>query len=332
MTEFQRIDLSDYATGSARQARELAMRVDEICRETGFLAITGHGVPGELIRRVWHTSQAFFDLPESKKLKVKSPVEGYPYGYFPLQAESLARSRGEVSPPDLKESFNIGPLTPPPGVAQNTDTDFCFAPNLWPDEPADFRSVWIDYYAAMGALAAIIMRIFALALDLREDYFDDKTDHCTSAMRALNYPHQTSRPEPGQLRAGAHTDYGSLTILLPDATSDGLEILTPSAEWQSVPACADTFVINIGDLMARWTNDRWVSTMHRVVNPAGNQEGSTRRQSIVFFQQPNWDAEIACIPTCLAAGEQPRYSPVTSGRYLMDRFSSTVEPQASDLR
>ena len=319
MTDFPSIDLRDHASAP----RELATRVDQICRETGFLAVTGHGVETALIRRVWDAARVFFDLPEAQKLQVKSPVEGYPYGYFPPETEALARSQGEVSPPDLKESFNIGPLKRPPGLAQNTDTDFCFAANLWPDEPPDFRYAWTDYYAAMGALAATIMHVFALALDLPEDYFDDKTDHCISAMRALNYPSITARPEPGQLRAGAHTDYGSLTILLPDSNTSGLEILMPSGQWRSVPAHPDTFVINIGDLMARWTNDRWVSTMHRVVNPNGGQ--AARRQSIVFFQQPNWDAEIACIPTCLVPGETRKYPPVTSGRYLMERFGRTVK-------
>lgn len=326
MTEFPTIDLSNYVEGSPSQARKLARRVDGICREIGFLTVTGHGISTELIRRTWQTSRAFFDLPVAKKLDVKSPVDGHPYGYFPQQTESLARSRGEVAPPDLKESFNIGPLNRPPGVEKNTDTDFCFASNLWPDEPPDFRSIWIDYYDAMSGLAATIMRLFALALNLREDYFDNKTDHSISAMRALNYPHMETPAAQGQMRAGAHSDYGSLTILLPDTESGGLEILAPSGEWLGMPAPADSFVINLGDLMARWTNDRWVSTMHRVVNPSPSQAGSTRRQSIVFFQQPNWDAEISCIPTCLAPGESPQYPPVMSGAYLMDRFTRTVKP------
>ena len=328
MTEFPHIDLRAFTDAPHDVARHTARRVDEICRRTGFLAITGHQVPAGLTRAVWDAAREFFDLPTAKKLLVKPSIDGYPYGYFPLQAESLARSRGEASPADLKESFNVGPLSKPPGLVRNKDTEFCFAPNLWPDEPPRFREIWTDYYQAMSDLAATIMRLFALALDLPEDFFADKTDQCISAMRALNYPHLTGAPQPGQLRAGAHTDYGSLTILFPDSASGGLEIKLPSGSWQSVPARADTFVINIGDLMARWTNDRWVSTLHRVVNPPLDQKTSARRQSIVFFQQPNWDAEISCIPTCLRPGESPKYAPVRSGPYLMERFSRTVSSHA----
>ena len=142
-----------------------------------------------------------------------------------------------------------------------------------------------------------------MALKLPEDYFAGVIDRPVSALRALNYPHPTVPPQPGQLRAGAHTDYGSLTILLPEAKSGGLEIYTPEREWRPVPPVPGAFIINIGDLMALWTNDRWVSTLHRVVNPSPDAMGSTRRQSFAFFHQPNWDAEISCLESCLAPGE-----------------------------
>jgi isopenicillin N synthase-like dioxygenase len=142
-------------------------------------------------------------------------------------------------------------------------------------------------------------------------------------MRALNYPHLT-KASPGQLRAGAHSDYGSLTILLTEPALGGLEICTPDKNWREVPVVPGAFIVNIGDLMARWTNDRWVSTLHRVVNPTVHEDASTRRQSIAFFHQPNWDAEIVCIPTCLAPGEKPKYAPVTSGAHLMEKFRRAV--------
>lgn len=302
----------------------MADRVDRICRHTGFLAISDHGLSEELLRDVWAATRAFFDLPTGQKLESKASVDGYPYGYFPMATESLARSRGEAAPPDLKESFNIGPLTRPAELNRNKDTDFCFAPNIWPTQPANIEATWTAYYRAMSELATVLMSLFALALKLPEDFFAPKTSHCISAMRVLNYPRLSRPPASGQLRAGAHTDYGSLTILLPEAESAGLEIRLPSGEWQRVPARRGTFIINLGDLMARWTNDRWVSTMHRVVNAPD----APRRQSIVFFQQPNWDAEISCIPTCLAPGETPKYPSVCSGPYLMDRFTRTVEVQS----
>jgi isopenicillin N synthase-like dioxygenase len=167
------------------------------------------------------------------------------------------------------------------------------------------------------------MRVFAAALDLPEDFFEKSIDSPVSALRALNYPATSVPPMPGQLRAGAHTDYGSLTILLPQEGSRGLQIHTPKGEWHDVPPVPGAFVINIGDLMARWTNDRWVSTLHRVVNADGS---AARRQSLAFFHQPNWHAEIACLESCLAPGAEPLYEPVLSGPYLMSKFKATVKP------
>ena len=328
MPDFPVVDLSSFAGASSGAKQVLARRVDEVCRQTGFLATVGHGVSDEVIAGAWNATRHFFDLPMRKKLEVKMPYEGYPYGYSPLQAEALAKSRGDETPPDLKESFSIGPLDRPPAAA-DPDADFRFAPNLWPKEPVEFREAWCGYYRAMGRLAATLMRIFAVALELPEGFFDGLIDDPISAMRALNYPHQSTPPKPGQLRAGAHTDYGSLTILLSEPAAGGLEIQTPGGEWLAVPILPGAFIINIGDLMARWTNDRWVSTLHRVVNPSPKQGGSTRRQSIAFFQQPNWDAEISCIPTCLTSGEKAKYPPVRSGAHLMEKFRRGVKLGAS---
>ncbi len=320
---FDTISLDAYRHGDSAARRAIAADVDRILRSTGFLAITDHGVSAQLIDDVWVSARAFFDLPLEEKLLVRPPV-GDPYGYFPATAESLARSMGEEQPPDLKESFNIGPLDTPDGLDADGAAGFCYAKNYWPERPADFEQTWRRYYAAMNTLAGHIMRLFADALDLEPDWFDDKIDHAISAMRVLNYPDIGADPLPGQLRAGAHTDYGSLTILKPDEAQGGLEIYTASGNWRTVPAIPGAFIINIGDLMARWTNDRWVSTLHRVANPPADTSGSTRRQSIVFFHQPNWDAEIRCIDSCLGGGESPKYAPIASGLHLMQKFTDSV--------
>jgi isopenicillin N synthase-like dioxygenase len=180
----------------------------------------------------------------------------------------------------------------------------------------------------MEDLAARIMRLFAQALNLPEDYFAPFLDTPVSALRALNYPEQAVAPKPGQFRAGAHTDYGSLTILLPQKGSKGLQIAASDGAWIEVPPIPNAFVINIGDLMQRWTNDRWHSTLHRVANPSPEDGGLTRRQSLAFFHQPNWFAEIACLDACLAPGEAPKYAPVLSGPYLMGKFQATVKSGA----
>jgi isopenicillin N synthase-like dioxygenase len=324
---FPVFDLSRFEQARGDERATLGAEVDRICRETGFLAISGHGVPQAIIDRAWNAARDFFDLPAEEKQKARAPYPGYPYGYLGPETEALAKSKGEDTPPDLKESFNGGPLGVPEGLTDPQALSFCYAATIWPERPAGFREAWVAYYKALEDLAARIMRVFAVALSLPEDAFDSTIDKPISALRALNYPEQRVAPKPGQLRAGAHTDYGSLTILLPQAGSGGLQILAPDGNWREVPPVPGAFVINIGDLMARWTNDRWVSTLHRVVNPAG-EAAKARRQSFAFFHQPNWHQSIECLPTCLAPGEKPKYEPVLSGPYLMSKFQSTVKPAA----
>lgn len=325
MSDFPIFDLSRFEKAGTADRAALGVQVDGICRATGFLAISNHSVPKPVIDSAWNMAQAFFSQPADEKQKARAPFPGYPYGYLGPGTEALAKSKGVDTPPDLKESFNGGPLAVPPGLTDPEALAFCYAETIWPAGPAGFVEAWKAYYSAMEDLAARIMRVFAVALKLPEDYFDAVIDRPISALRALNYPEATVAPQPGQLRAGAHTDYGSLTILLPQEGSRGLQIYTPDGRWAEVPPVPGAFVINIGDLMALWTNDRWVSTLHRVVNSDGN---AARRQSFAFFHQPNWDAEIRCIESCLAPSEKPKYAPVLSGPYLMSKFKSTVKPAA----
>jgi isopenicillin N synthase-like dioxygenase len=322
-SQFPVFDLGAFEQADAATKRELGKQVDDICRATGFLAIRNHGVPQSVIDAVWAKARAFFDLTPEEKQNARAPYKGYPYGYIGPELEALARSRDVDSPPDLKESFNGGPLKQPISITDPEALAFCYAATIWPERPEGFVEAWKAYYASLEDLAARIMRLFAVALDLPESYFEGFIDTPISALRALNYPEQLVPPKPGQLRAGAHTDYGSLTILLPQEGSKGLELMTPDGQWTAVLPVPGAFVINIGDLMARWTNDRWVSTLHRVVNPSPEDGGMARRQSLAFFHQPNWDAEITVLNGCLGDGEAAKYGPVLSGPYLMSKFKST---------
>jgi isopenicillin N synthase-like dioxygenase len=319
---FPVFDLARFEQGSPAEKQAGGAEVDAVCRETGFLAVSSHGVPEATIRDIWTKAEVFFAQPLERKLTARAPYPGYPYGYLAPETESLARSRGVDAPPDQKESFNGGPEHAPAGMSDPEALGFCFAATIWPETPAGFREAWRAYYAAMESLAARIMRVFAAALTLPEDFFGPFLAAPVSALRALNYPALTAPPRPGQIRAGAHTDYGSLTILLPQAESRGLEILAPDGRWVEVAAPPGAFVVNIGDLMARWTNDRWTSTLHRVVIP--DDGGSVRRQSFAFFHQPDWDAEIVPIDACLRPGVAPKYPPVRSGPYLMNKFKATT--------
>ncbi|ROT96303.1 isopenicillin N synthase family dioxygenase [Histidinibacterium lentulum] len=302
------VDLGAFEAGDLAVAAE----VDRACRETGFLVLAGHGVPAEEIAAIRAAVAAFFGAEPGVKEAVRAGP-GKPYGYLGMGAEALARSKGEQTPPDLKESFNGGPLSVP---AAETDPDalaFCYAPTPWP-EVAGFREAWEAYYRRMEGLAARVMALFAVALGRDRDVFAPAIDAPISALRALNYP-ATDRPaEAGQQRAGAHTDYGSLTILLPDDGSRGLEIRAPSGEWVAVDPVPGAFVVNIGDLMELWTGGRWRSTLHRVVVPG--ELAGRRRMSLAFFHQPNWHAEVRPME---GGGES-----VISGPYLMGKFASAT--------
>ena len=322
---FPIVSLRAFEIATAVNRRSMAEEVDRICRSSGFLAITDHGVPEGIIDTAWEKAKAFFDEPVEVKQQARAPYPGYPYGYLGPNSEALAASRGVATPPDLKESFNGGPSAVPPGLTDKDALSFCYAETIWPGAPVGFRTAWQAYYRALENLAARIMKLFAVALKLPDDYFAEFIDYPISALRALNYPEQAVPPQPGQLRAGAHSDYGSLTILLPQAGSRGLQIERPDGSWMDVPPIPGAFIINIGDLMQRWTNDRWVSTVHRVANPANPDEAKARRQSFAFFHQPNWFAEITCLDVCLGPDEKPKYPPVLSGPYLMGKFKSTVK-------
>ena len=304
--DFPRFNLSAFDNGTAS-----ASQVDDICRETGFLILEGHGIPDATIDNVWAAARAFFAQTAEAKQQVKAPYPGYPYGYLGPNAEALAKSKGVDTPPDLKESLNGGPLHVPANASAEA-MQFCYQPTLWPDLPG-FRPAWEAYYTAMESLAARVMSLFAAALNLPRDHFEPLIDTPISALRMLHYPATKDTALANQHRAGAHTDYGSLTILLPQPGSSGLQI-QHNGTWYDVPAPKGAFVINIGDLMARWTADRWVSTLHRVVARPDQPD----RLSLAYFHQPNWDAEI----TPLDGSDT--YTPVRSGPYLMEKFRAAA--------
>ncbi len=321
MAEIPLIDLGPYLSGEGKAA--VARQVDHACRDIGFLLISNHGVPESLIRDTEAISNAFFDLEIDEKMAVVRPNPGVLRGYVPIAAESLAKSLGVAAEGDLNESFMIGDPAPKCDPYYFADAARShFAANIWPKRPADFQQIWEDYYGAMATLATDLMRVFALALDLPEDFFDGKIDRHTGRLRVRSYPPISDVASTGQTRAGAHTDYGSLTILKPQAAAGGLQVLSKDGQWLDVPDIPGTFVINIGDLMARWTNDRWISTMHRVISPQDPETRRKRRLSMVFFHNPNYDAVISSLSTCCESESKSKYQPVSAGDYLFAKFMS----------
>jgi isopenicillin N synthase-like dioxygenase len=320
------IDISRYREGTVTGKHEVAEAVGAACRSVGFVVVTGHGVDPDLVARLRSVTAEFFALAAAEKLQVKMPPDRY-RGYM-AEAESLAASYGQESPPDLKESLSIGPVEVPAGdpyFAPEQAGAF-FAANQWPARPAELRPVWTEYYDAMQQLATQVMRIFALALDLDEYWFESLVDRHITNMSAIHYPPLLRDPLPGQLRGGAHTDFGSITIVQRDAAPGGLQVQL-DGEWVDVPYVEDSFVINLGDLMAEWTNDEWVSTIHRVALPDRVEDVRSDRLSFTFFHQPNYDAVIEVIPTCVSPARPARYGTTTSGAHIHKKIAAMRSPE-----
>ncbi|MCW2528595.1 MAG: efe 2 [Pseudonocardiales bacterium] len=317
------IDLGPFRQGDPVGTAQLARAVDEANRSVGFLVVVGHGVSEDLITEMDETTRQFFALTPEEKLQVRSTEPAASRGYMPPKSRGLAKTLGTSSPPDLVEYFSAGqPVVPDLAYFAPASAGINFRPNRWPSTPSTFESVWTTYYRRMEQLAGDLIHVFALALGLPEQWFDDSVGRHCSNMFANFYPVLTAPPEPGQLRLGAHTDYGSLTLLYQDDTKGGLQVHHDS-QWVDAPHVPGAFIVNIGDLMARWTNDRWVSTLHRVQNPIDSRY-DVPRLSIPFFHQPDYDALIEAIPTCVDDEHPARYEPITSGQNLEQKTRSSL--------
>jgi isopenicillin N synthase-like dioxygenase len=304
-------------------------RLDAACRSSGFMSIVGHGVPRPVIDSMLAATDEFFALPLEEKLPLRSPRPDINRGYTAKGTEGLVLSLGvEGRPPDLFEAFNIGPERRPPALPADRPE---FAANLWPERPAGLRGALVTYFDAVAELAHRLTGVMAIALGLDENFFADKTDHSTDTLRVIHYERSPGEPEPaaGQHRMGAHTDYGILTVLHADRVP-GLEIVGPDGEWHGVLPPPDAFLVNLGDLLAEWTNDRWRSTLHRVVPPARALDGAAVRRSMAFFHDGNYDAVIECVPTCCSDDDPPRYPTVLAGEHLMAKLIGPRTLTASD--
>ena len=324
---FPVIDLTPFRTGDATARQGVAGQIDEACREIGFFAVTGHGVDESLVEACYEEAFAFFDLPLEEKLLVRQPALAIVRGYIPQGAGALAAADADRPVhPDLKESFTIGPLVAHPVPSE--DMASLRAANLWPRRPAGLRPAWERAYRAFEGLARHLMHGCAMALGLDEDWFDRRMDRHFSVLSALHYPDQHDAPAPGQLRSGAHTDFDALTILRPDGAPGRLQVMTKAGVWAEAPIVPGSFIVNIGDLLARWTNDRWVSTLHRVVNPAGPDAKRSRRLSLGYFQEVNPEVMVSALPGTADAGNPARYPPIAAGALHNEKFMRQAKAAA----
>jgi isopenicillin N synthase-like dioxygenase len=312
------IDLAPFHEGGVAGKRAVAAQVDAACHDFGFLQVTGHGVPGPVCDDLLSAWAAFFDLPMAEKLRWVVPDESANRGYSWPGKEALAHSRGEQTPPDLMEAFNVGRREQDDPYYEHHSA--FYAPTVWPDRPRGLREIWERYDLAASAVADTVLRAMALALDLPESWFTGRCARAIETTRAINYQHEAgaAEPEPGQMRMGAHTDYGILTVLLADDVS-GLQVFRAGG-WQDTPTPRGTLTLSIGDMLALWTNDRWTSTLHRVLPPPAAAQGPVRRRSVARFLDCEPDQLIECIPSCCGPGNPPKYQPVQAGEWLMAKI------------
>lgn len=316
------IDIGPFVTDNPADKARVVREVKAACEGLGFLVVTGHGVPDRVIDDLYARANQFFDLPLEEKNLIRKPAGTAYKGYGAMGVKTVGKHLDPTLKPSLHESFAIGPLDVTDDVYYTCEeAGNNFSPNLWPERPAALRPAMIAYYRQMERLAADILRIFADVLEVERSYFASRINRHTSILRTINYPALDRPPEKGEERSGAHSDTTAITILKIDDAPGGLQVQLPDGGWLDVPKIAGAFVINIGDIMMRWTNDRFVSTMHRVVNPPDGAGATARRLSIPYFCMPNYDALIECVETCV--GEGAKYAPITSGKLLSGRYAAT---------
>ncbi|MGB0662007.1 MAG: isopenicillin N synthase family dioxygenase [Mangrovicoccus sp.] len=282
-----------------------AAELGQAARGAGFFLVKNHDIPAELIAQLWAQLDAFFALPISAKEPLSLLKSGNNRGWSALGDENLDDTTDDM---DQKEAFNIG-LDLPADHPRMTNGEPFRGANIWPDLP-EFRSVTLAYFDAVLDLGRRLHSAIARDLGLKPDYFDESFTAPLATLRLLHYP--PARADGPKIGAGAHTDYGSITLLLTDG-EPGLQVTPRGGEWIDVPQIPGALVVNIADCLMRWTNDIYVSTPHRVLAPKAT------RRSVAFFLDPNPEAVIAALP---GTGEA-KYPPVTGADYLRQRLEAT---------
>jgi isopenicillin N synthase-like dioxygenase len=308
--------------GSDAEKQAVATAIDAACREVGFIQILGHGIPRSVTDGLAGAMDDFFGQDLETKSRSIAP-KGTNRGYTAPKAESLSLSLGVESASrmnDFFEAFNVGLATSDfPGL----DLDpMEYAENVWPPVPG-YEEAVAAYFAEAGRVARVLTRIFARALDLPADFFEQYTDHSIDVLRMNNYalPPGTVDLDGDLTGMGEHTDFGIVTVLWADQVK-GLQVLASDGTWNDVSPADDALLINLGDVTTRWTNERWMSTLHRVKPPIvdGTIE---RRRSAAYFHDGNADAVIAPLPSCVTPGELPLYDTVTVSEHIAQKLAGS---------
>lgn len=310
------IDLGRAVPGDAGGDAAVAWEIHKACRETGFFYVSNHGVPDAMVAESFVWARRFFALPMAEKLAIHMRHSATSSGYEPVGGQVLDSQddSGDIAPPDLKEAFYVGmelPAEHPWSMRRLRG----YGHNQWPGSLPGFRAHMLGYRAALDGLGDRLLGLLALSLELPADWFARFYDMPSATLRLLRYPPHPAGARANQLGAGAHTDWGGITLLAQD-DAGGLEVRNVAGQWIEAPPVPGTFVVNLGDLMARWTNGLYSSTMHRVMNAGSGRE----RYSIPYFYSPRADAVIEAMPGCVDAGRPPRYASCTAEEHMGEMF------------
>jgi isopenicillin N synthase-like dioxygenase len=310
MTSVPTIDLTPWFDGTPQGRAAVAEQVDAALQSVGFFLLTGHGVTREERAAVRTAARAFFALPSEGKNAYAVTVGGR--GWLPPGVEANGYSEGTETPPDLKESFAVG-ATEKTGIAEIDD--FWFPQNVWPAEVPALEAAVSNYLTRMRELAELLLTVAAAALHQPLGFFTDKSAHSTFTMNVNWYPPVavTGQPEDGQFRIGPHTDFGTFTILDREPGKGGLQVWSPEGDWEDAPYNPDAFTINTGDLLARWSGDRWKSNRHRVLPPQAEAPDEDL-VSLVYFYEADWDARVESLKPPI--GKPNDHEPVVASEFL----------------
>ena len=304
----------------------VAKEVVKACEKVGFLIISGHGIETRIIQNAFDKSLDFFRMPQVEKDKYHPTTASQQRGYHAFATRGLAYTLGENAPPDLRETYFLGPLNDHRKHFHNLPgAQKAYAPNIFPDASIGLSAALKTLYLSFEKLSEVLLEIFAIGLEQKEDYFANLIKRHFSILSSHHYPPLPVAPKNNQLRTGAHTDFGAMTILAMTKASGGLEVLMPNDEWLPVQPPAGCLVVNLGDMMSRWTNGHWKSTLHRVVNPKDLNDLSSRRQTLGYFMHPDYDAIIKTIPSCIAPGKAPKFTTITAGEHIAEKIRASHE-------
>ena len=310
------VDLTDSFSSDFNSRKKIAWEIHKACRETGFFYISNHGVDQTLIDAQFEWTRLFFELPLEQKLAIhmkNSPSTG---GYEPVGGQVLDSQdpNTQSAPPDLKESFYCL-MELPDDHPWSLKRIRGFGHNQWPSTLPGFREQMLKYQAAMRSLGDHVLSLLALSLDLDEDHFKPYFDMPLTTLRLLRYPPHPKSAQANQLGAGAHTDWGGITLLAQDNLG-GLEVRNVEDKWIPATPMLGTFVINLGDLMQRWTNNLYRSNMHRV----RNNNSSRDRYSVPYFYSPRPNLLIDCLPNCSDTQHPPLFPTCTAAEHINEMF------------